>query len=102
MAFRPPEVIENSTYFETSDIFSLGIVFYNLLSGGENPFGKLSDIFKLMGNIKDGKADFSKINSKNFYLGEKWLELLNILLMMTKVNALQRPNSKELLESTFF
>jgi len=41
---------------------------------------------EIMKNIQEGKADFSKLNSKNVYLEESWLEGLNLVRWMTKLD----------------
>ena len=42
------------------------------------------------------------MNSKNFFLGEKWLEGLNLVMWMTKRDFNSRPKPWELLNSIFF
>ena len=72
------------------------------MTGGENPFGKTNDFLRIINNIKEGKGDYSKINSKNVFLGEKWLEGLNLIMWMTKKDFNLRPMPKELLNCIFF
>jgi len=98
--FCPPEVLGENTYYSTSDIFSMGIVFYQLLTEGDYPFGTAPH--QIMDNIREGKSDFSKLNSSNIYLGERWLEALNMIRMMTKKDHQSRPSTEELLKSIFF
>ena len=40
--FCHPEVLKQSTYQPTSDIYSLGVVYYHLLTLAESPFGSVT------------------------------------------------------------
>ena len=55
-----------------------------------------------MANIKDGKNDFSALNSDNPYLGESWLEGLDMIRLMTKTDHQDRPSPDHLLKIIFF
>lgn len=48
----PPEILAGSSYTETSDIYSLGIIMYKLLNNGKNPLDSNDDFFNKSSNTK--------------------------------------------------
>jgi serine/threonine protein kinase len=100
------ESSENGIYSTKSDIFSLGIVFYELMNPiGRHPFsdgeGALNPL-KTLENIKKSESDLRDINGKNSLLGERWLEFLDLIKNMISSRVENRKNAKDLKEHVFF
>ena len=78
-AYMPPEQLtpkRDATVLPTTDIFSFGVMMYQLLCRGELPFGSLQNDGNLVSYIKRGKAgdwDRQAIKQNG---GEEWLPLL--------------------------
>lgn len=78
-AYMPPEQLrpnKDATVLPTTDIFSFGVMIYQLLTGGELPFGKLEDEGDLVPYTKRGKTgdwDRSKLKSRKT---QEWIPLI--------------------------
>lgn len=78
-AYMPPEQLrpnKDATVLPTTDIFSFGVMIYQLLTGGELPFGKLDDEGDLVSYIKNGKAgawNREKLQRRNT---QEWIPLV--------------------------
>lgn len=92
-AYMPPEQLNprrDATVLPTTDIFSFGVMVYQLLSGGNLPFGKLNNETDLVQYIKHGKEgewDRRTITHNGY---SDWLPLLDGCL---------QPNYQERLQS---
>lgn len=78
-AYMPPEQLKpnkDATVLPTTDIFSFGVMMFQLLTGGELPFGRLNDEGDLVAYIKKGKAgDWNRALVQN-YSTQAWLPML--------------------------
>lgn len=78
-AYMPPEQLNprrDATVLPTTDIFSFGVMMYQLLAKGELPFGSLRDNGDLATYVKRGKTgDWSRDTVKRNG-GKKWIPLL--------------------------
>lgn len=78
-AYMPPEQLrpnKDATVLPTTDIFSFGVMIYQLLTGGELPFGKLDDEGDLVPYTRRGKAgewDRERLKSRKT---REWIPLL--------------------------
>lgn len=78
-AYMPPEQFrpnKDATVLPTTDIFSFGVMMYQLISGGELPFGRLDNEGDLVAYIKNGKNgawDREALRRRNT---EDWIPLL--------------------------
>lgn len=83
-AYMPPEQVKpvgDATVLPTTDIFSFGVMMYQLLSGGRLPFGKLdshSDLLPYIDAGRNGRWDRQIIFGKP--QGDKWVALLEACL----------------------
>jgi len=82
-----PEIILKRGYTEKSDIWSVGILLYNLITGCE--VFKYQNEEELMDNIKYEEIKFDNINN---------IEMNNLLRKMLNKNDKERINSNEALE----
>lgn len=84
LGYFAKEAAELQLYTRKSDIFSLGIVFYELLTpNGRNPFTDkdqpVTPIMRIIDNIKNGNFDISDFNPDNPLVGERWLEAWDLI-----------------------
>ena len=84
-----PEIVQNEPYSFKSDIWSLGVLLYELIAL-KYPFDA-SSLPKLM--IKIMKGQYMKIKDKNFST-----ELKNLVYMILNVNPDKRPGIKDILD----
>ncbi len=82
-AYMPPEQVSrargDATVLPTTDIFSFGVMLFQLLSGGELPFGPLNDqndLVRYQMNGKAGKWNRDIIRSACSTSGTNWLRIL--------------------------
>lgn len=78
------------------DIFSLGCLFFYILSGGLHPFG---DRYLREGNICKGEYDLSILNKKSPH---KFVEAQHLISLMIHFNPRLRPNTATILKHPFF
>ena len=65
------------TYLQTIDIWSFGVMFYELLTGGKFPFGEPKDISELpqyQANAKKGR--WNRQNLRDIPNGREWLPII--------------------------
>lgn len=78
-AYMPPEQLrpnKDATVLPTTDIFSFGVMMYQLLTGGELPFGQLNDEGDLVAYIKKGKSgEWDRSRVQRFDTAQ-WLPML--------------------------
>eukprot|EP00347_Sterkiella_histriomuscorum_P021552 403333575 len=79
------------------DIFSMGCVFYYLLSKGHHPFGQR---FEREKNILNGKFNISQILEQLTY--ERSREAENLIALMIQQDPKKRPTATQLLAHIFF
>ena len=99
-----PEVLEDKQYTSKIDVYSVGLVFYLLLTK-TNPFNHKSNT-KLIQKNKSGVVDFSVFNEieldrkpkSNFGL----TLVLEVLQLMLTKNPAKRPRASELLKHKLF
>ncbi|GAA5867075.1 hypothetical protein JCM3774_004381 [Rhodotorula dairenensis] len=77
------------------DIFSLGCIFYYLLTGGEHPFGGR---YEREMNILQGKASLERLDG----LGEEAVEVQDLILRMVATDPRERPTADAVLLHPFF
>jgi serine/threonine protein kinase len=88
-----PEILKTIEYDEKVDIFSAGIIFYNLVTGKNLIKGKsLNEVL-----IKTLRSDFDDKIRKNI----DNLELRNLIMKMTCKNPKLRISAKEALDSKY-
>lgn len=79
-AYMPPEQVKpvgDATVLPTTDIFSFGVMMYQLLSNGRLPFGKLDSERDLMPYIERGRnGDWDTSPLKKISNGREWTTLL--------------------------
>lgn len=79
-AYMPPEQVKpvgDATVLSTTDIFSFGVMMYQLLCNGRLPFGRLEgerDLVTYINNGKNGEWDRAAIRALPD--GQLWLDLL--------------------------
>ena len=103
--WQPGEVILNECEYKYKnthktqkvDIFSLGCVFYYLMSKGEHPFGQRleRDI-----NILSGKFNLKDINRE--LVQERFEEFEHMISMMIKSDPKLRSKASKLINHVFF
>lgn len=70
------------TYLQTIDIWSFGVMFYELLTGGKFPFGEPKDISDLPLYQANGrKGKWSRQNLREVPYGRDWLPIIERCLM---------------------
>ncbi|GAA5986223.1 hypothetical protein JCM10908_006463 [Rhodotorula pacifica] len=77
------------------DIFSLGCIFYFVLTGGEHPFGGR---YEREMNILQGKASLERLDG----LGEEAVEVQDLILRMVATDPRERPTADAVLLHPFF
>ena len=78
------------------DIFSLGCVYYYILTGGSHPFG---DRYLREANIIKGVHNLSQLSNSCPF---DYVELKDLILRMIAHNPQERPNTKQILKHPFF
>lgn len=76
------------------DIFSLGCIFYYILTGGNHPFG---DRFMREGNIISGRYDLSLLDNLS-----DCNELKHLIESMIQQHASLRPNTEKVMKHPYF
>ncbi|KAM0753662.1 hypothetical protein T439DRAFT_322550 [Meredithblackwellia eburnea MCA 4105] len=77
------------------DIFSLGCIFYYVLTGGEHPFGGR---YEREMNILRGKVSLERLDG----LGEEALEVQDLITRMVATDPRERPSAEAVLLHPFF
>ena len=79
--YMSPEVVDRKgggvTYLPTVDIFSFGVMMYELITDGSLPFGnidKIEDLPSYQKNAKNGKWDSNRLKASPF--GKDWLYII--------------------------
>ena len=79
--YMSPEVVDRKgggvTYLPTVDIFSFGVMMYELITDGSFPFGnidKIEDLPSYQENAKNGKWDSNRLKASP--LGKDWLYII--------------------------
>lgn len=78
-AYMPPEQLrpnKDATVLPTTDIFSFGVMMFQLLTGGELPFGQLNDEGDLVAYIKKGKSGEWNRELVQKYDSMQWVPML--------------------------
>ena len=100
-----PEILKKKGYSYKSDIFSLGSVFFNLLSG-RYVFGGINSQEVLQKNYQcdfDEKQMIQQIDARAKVRGETISDgAKELLLWMLKASATERPSAKEALNHRLF
>lgn len=84
--YMAPEMFDRKgggvTYLPTVDIWSFGVMMYEILTGGSFPFGdieKIEDIPAYQNNAKNGRWDRNRL--ENITQGKDWLYIINKCLV---------------------
>jgi serine/threonine-protein kinase/endoribonuclease IRE1 len=96
-----PAVIDSLTQRRATraiDIFSLGCVFFYVLTGGNHPFGDRRNYYMREGNIARGHYDLSALQS----LGDCQYEATHLITGMLAREPRQRPDATAVLIHPFF
>ncbi|XP_067128711.1 serine/threonine-protein kinase/endoribonuclease IRE1 [Centruroides vittatus] len=75
------------------DIFSLGCLFYYVISGGKHPFG---DSFRRQANILNSESSLKDLSSDDYTVA------LNLIEHMIKLDPAERPSINAVLKHPFF
>lgn len=107
LGYFAKEAAELQLYTRKSDIFSLGIVFYELLTpNGRNPFTDkdqpVTPIMRIIDNIKNGNFDISDFNPDNPLVGERWLEAWDLIQLMIGSDYKKRGDPSTIRNYIFF
>lgn len=94
MSWQPCEVLNGGKRNKQMDIFSLGCVFYYILSCGEHPFSVKGDKQTTLTNILQGKYSLEKIKNNP--------EAIELIERMIAHDYLLRPTTKEVLAHIIF
>ena len=95
MSWQPPEVLNGAKRSSSMDIFSLGCVFYYVLSCGSHPFtNKQSNVQNTLTNILQNKSDISSIMS--------FPEAYDLISRMISAYREQRPSMDDVLSHCMF
>lgn len=78
------------------DIFSLGCVFYYILTGGGHPFG---DRYLREGNIVRGEYDLSALKQ---HCPHDWVEATHLIASMISFNPKTRPDTSLIMRHPYF
>jgi serine/threonine-protein kinase/endoribonuclease IRE1 len=105
VGWQPSEVILNECDYKFKnthktqkvDVFSLGCVFYYLMSKGEHPFGKR---FERDQNILNGKFDLNAVSPD--LVNERVEEFQHMISMMIKPDPKLRSRTNKILNHVFF
>ncbi|CAJ0959673.1 unnamed protein product, partial [Mesorhabditis belari] len=89
----PEALFEKSTSYPV-DVFSLGCIFYYVLSGGSHPFG---DAFQRQMNIMNGKAIFKHLEED-----KSNHEAISLISQMIHLDASSRPSAQSVLLHPMF
>ena len=78
------------------DIFSLGCVFYYILSGGGHPFG---DRYLREGNIMRAKYDLSQMKE---FCPDDYIEAVDLIELMISFDSNDRPDTATIMKHPYF
>lgn len=94
--FAPPEIFKNNVSTTSADIWSLGVVLYNLYYG-ELPFGENEYVMKdIINNILNQKVSFYEIETSDKEEQKLNEQFVNIIKMSLNKDAKKRPNVNEI------
>lgn len=94
--FAPPEIFKNNVSTTSADIWSLGVVLYNLYYG-ELPFGENEYVMKdIVNNILNQKVSFYEIETSDKEEQKLNEQFVNIIKMCLNKDAKKRPNVNEI------
>ena len=95
VTWQPPEVLNGDKRTKSMDIFSMGCVYYYVLSCGAHPFtSSTADKQSTLRNILSGKTDLSGISN--------FPEATELVARMIHTNANLRPSTSEILSHCMF
>eukprot|EP00494_Astrolonche_serrata_P032637 UN32906 len=96
--YLAPEIVQNKPYTEKVDIWALGVVMFQLLTGGEPPFiSSKGSVKEVMKKIVNQKLEIPKHIKKD--ISEKAVDALNLLLQKDPA---KRPSCDEVLKHIWF
>jgi serine/threonine protein kinase len=103
--YYPFEVNARDEHSAASDIYSLGIVFYELLSGGKHPFNLKGENPNLIpGHMLDPtfKVVLSHLRPNNPLVKEQWFEAHALIHQMIQFLPEKRPKVEDIMNHAFF
>lgn len=79
-AYMPPEQLnprKDATVLPTTDIFSFGVMMYQLITGGELPFGRLDSERDLVQYLRRGKSgEWNRQQMSSAPEGQEWYRMM--------------------------
>ena len=64
LLYLPPEIVLSHTYTKKLDIWDFGLIAFTILSDGEHPFGKETEVQTLLQRIIHRDVDYRQIDKK--------------------------------------
>merc|ERR1712000_260872 len=92
-----PDLLPNRRATRAIDIFSLGLVFFYVLTKGSHPFD-CGDKFMREVNIRNGKFSLAPLDA----LGNYAFEAKDLIASMLRRNPKDRPHTLEIMSHPFF
>lgn len=97
LAGRAPEVLARRPLTPAADIWAMGVVFFYILTGGNNPFGEESNARPNDEEILNGRYNLQRLMSVKHLTPRRAIEARHLLSAMLSPTPERRPTAEDVL-----